>query len=89
MIRLIRLIKWGLTLISIVWAVYSADFFFFLARTFPEPDKGGVAELFASIQGYAIVFGPILIALFFLTSRWPERKIRILSALASDKKTQR
>ena len=77
--------KWALTFIAIGWAVYSANAFLFLARTFSEPAKRGVAELFASAQGYAIVFGPVVIALFFLIGGWPERKMEISGEHASDK----
>jgi hypothetical protein len=71
MIRPVRLVKWGLSVIAIGWAVYSANIFKFLAWTFPSPEpvQHGI---FSSIQGYAVVFGPVIVALFFLMIRWPE-----------------
>lgn len=74
--RPVRLVKWGLIVVGIGWAVYSANGLIFLARTFPsaEPDKHGVSELISSLQGYAVVLGPVFVALFFLLIRWPERR---------------
>gem|GEM_PF-2523300 len=74
MIRPMRLVKWGLLIIGICWAIYSASAFIFLARTFPFPElvKHGASELFASIQGYAVVFGPVILAVLLLMIRWPE-----------------
>ena len=73
MIWLVRIAKWVLLLGTICWAIYSANAFLFLARTFPSPEpfKQGVSELIASAQGYAVVFGPVIVALILLLIRWP------------------
>lgn len=70
MTRLVRLVKWALIVIGIGWAVYSANAFIFLAQTFPSPEPGkhDIRELISSVQGYAVVFGPVIVALLFLTT---------------------
>jgi len=73
-IRLVRFVKWGLFLISVGWAVHADNVFIFLAKTFPSPGPAeyGLSELLASLQGYTVVFGPVVIAAIFLMVRWPE-----------------
>ena len=72
MMRPVRLVKWGLIVIGMGWTVYSANAFIFLARTFPSPEPVQ-HDVLSSVQGYAVVFGPVIVALFFLMIRWPER----------------
>ena len=79
MIKLVRIVQWCLLLIGAGWAVYSTNYFIFLARAFPSHTaaKYDVPELLASTQAYVVVFGPVLIAAIFLMVRWPERRARL------------
>jgi hypothetical protein len=74
MIKLIRILKWCLLFVGVGWATYSGNAFIFLARTFltPRSVKYGLSEILANLQGYAVVFGPVIIAVIFLMIRWPE-----------------
>ena len=74
MTKFIIIVKWGLIVVAIAWAVYSTNAFLFLAKTFPSPGpvKQNTPELIANIQGYAVVFGPLIVAVLFRMIRWPE-----------------
>ena len=77
MTNLIRLSKWVLLLISAGWALYSSNAFILLAQTFPTSESPGygTSELLATLQGYAVVFGPAMLAAILLMIRWPENKL--------------
>ena len=75
--KLMRFTKGGAFLIGVAWAAYSMDAIIFLSRAFPSKARtdGGVPALLASVEAYAVVFGPALIATFFLILKWPESTI--------------
>ena len=75
MITVVRTLKWFLLLIGLAWAFYAGNAFFFLARAFPSArsTQYSLTEFLATLQGYAVVFGPFLLALIFLLIKWPER----------------
>jgi hypothetical protein len=74
--RLVRAGKWLLLLLALAWTWYAGSFFLFLANTFPvtQPVPNGTSHLPATAQGYALVFGPAIVAGLFLIMRWPEDK---------------
>jgi len=69
--RLVRLAKWGLLIVGLGWAVYTASSLLALAGMFP-PNRHDTTEIIGSIQAYAVVFGPMILAALFLLIRWPE-----------------
>jgi hypothetical protein len=73
---MVRAGKWLLLLIALAWAWYAGSFFLFLARAVPvtEPVRNDMAHLLATVQGYAVVFGPAIVAGLVLIMKWPEGK---------------
>lgn len=72
-----RIFKILFLLASIRWAIYSTDTFLFLAHTFPgsgPKESVGWVGFLSSMQGYLIVFAPLLISIFLLIVRWPEKR---------------
>jgi len=72
----VRIFKIFFLLVSIGWAIYSINAFLFLANTFPgsNPKKFGEPEILSAAQGYLVVFGLAVIAIFLLIIRWPEKR---------------
>lgn len=65
------LIGGSLVVVASAWAIYVSSFYLFLARAFPmEAREGDVSSAgLASIQAYAVAFGPLAI-LIVATSIW-------------------
>lgn len=59
---------WGLLLAGGAWAAYSSLWFLWLAHNFHSTgsDRGSVL---ADIQGYAVVFGPMVVAAVLIAAR--------------------
>lgn len=74
--KFIRVAKWCIFLLGVAWALFSANAFVFFGKAFPSsgPEKVDSVYLLASLQGYIIVFAPLIIGLFFLVIKWPERR---------------
>jgi len=66
--KFILFFKVGLVLLSAAWAVHVWRFYLFLASVFPtsKPVESNATEFLASLQGYAIMLGPLIIALLLL-----------------------
>jgi hypothetical protein len=75
MINVIRFAKIILLVAGICWAVFATQGLMFLARTFPTPGPvvNSPTRILADAQGYALVYGPAVIALVLLFVRWPAR----------------
>jgi hypothetical protein len=76
MTRLVVAVKCALLVISAGWCVYAANALILLTRTFPvpKPESYNLEDFIASIQGYSVVFGPLVVSAAFLLIRWPSKK---------------
>ena len=68
-----KFIKWLLLLASLGWAVYSSYGFMLLAKTFPTSSP--TASALSTMQGYLLVFGPLVGATLLFFIQWPKRKV--------------
>jgi len=82
----VRIAKWCMFLLGAAWAVFSGNTFQFLATAFPPsgPEQIDSVYVLASLQGYLVVFAPLIIGLVLLVSTWPEARLRT----RSDKSTR-
>jgi len=73
----IRAVKLFVFLAGIAWATYATCGFMIMARLFSDAgqDSPSLVSTLASVQAYALVFGPAAVALTLLLSRWPENRL--------------
>jgi hypothetical protein len=59
----VSLTLWALLVAGGCWAAYSGYWLLWLAHSFPSlsPDRGSGASVTADTQGYAVVFGPVMV----------------------------
>jgi len=71
----IRIAKYGFFFLSLVWALYSARGLILLAEMFPPSTSvtDNFETLLASLQGYLIIFGPLLVATVLIIFRLPSQ----------------
>lgn len=84
----IRLAQLFLLALAIGWAAYATSGLVALAQTFPTttPHTASLSYALASIQGYAVVFGPSVVAIASLFVRRHGRSI-VAKANASDRRS--
>jgi hypothetical protein len=70
----LRIIKWAVLCFAGAWAMFAMNGIIALSDVFPQtaPPR---SDFLATLQTYAVVFGPAIIAAFFLMIRWPENVI--------------
>jgi hypothetical protein len=78
----VRIAKWCMFLLGAAWAILSGNALISLAKAFPSfgPKHVDSVYMFASLQGYLVVFAPLIIGLVLLVSTWPEAGLRTRSA---------